>query len=64
MEVKCQLMAQETVSIETEGMTELLGFTGEGLPHYLQLWASTAVKSLMQITLPIDYVCISVCYYM
>ena len=39
---------------------ELLGSTGEELPHYLQPWASTAVKSQIQMTLPNYYVCISV----
>ena len=53
-------MIQETVSIETEGMMELFVSIEEGLPHYLQQWVSTAVKSLMQMVLPNDYVCTSV----
>ena len=60
MEVQCQLMAQETVSSETEEMMELFDSIEEGLPHYLQQWASTAVKFLMQTALPINCVYISV----
>ena len=60
MEVQCQLTAQETVSSLTEGMMEQFAFIGEGLPHYLQQWASTAVKFQMPMMLSINFVYISV----
>ena len=55
MEVHCQSATQETVSMWAEGMMEQLIFTGEGLPHSLQQWASTSVTFRMQIMLPIDF---------
>lgn len=62
MEVLYQLMDQGTVSSGTEGMMELFASTDEGLPHYLQPWANTAVKLLTQTTLSIISVCISVSF--
>ena len=35
---------------------ELFDSIGEGLPHYLQPWASTAVKFQMPMILLIDFV--------
>ena len=61
-EVQCQLMDQETVSTEIEGMMEQFTFTGEGLLHCLQQWASTAVKSQTSMILTINFVYISVSY--
>ena len=55
-----QLMNQETVSTWTEGMMEQSTFTGEGLLHCLQQWASTAVKFQTLMMLSIDFVYISV----
>ena len=49
-------MDQETVSTWTEGMMEQLIFTGEGLLHCQQPWASTAVKFQTLTMLSIDFV--------
>ena len=61
-EVQCQLMDQETVYTEIEGMMEQFAFTGEGLLHCLQQWASTAVKFQTPTILTIHFVYISVSY--
>ena len=60
MEVPYQSTVQGTVSSGIEGMMEQFASTGEELPHYLQLWDNTAVKFLMQMTLSINSVYISV----
>jgi hypothetical protein len=60
MEVLYQSTVPVTVSSGIEGMMELSVSIGEELHHYLLLWAYTAVKFLMQTTLSISSVYISV----
>ena len=48
--------------LRDNSMTEWFAFTGEGLPHYLQQWTSSAVKFRMPMMLFINFVYISVSY--